>query len=78
MASVAEAIAGAGKGKFSTYFITISTGIGGSLFENGLIKNASSEIGHTLVPYKGEYYELEKNCEWPWNNQIITIKWTSP
>jgi len=60
MASVAEAIVGAGKGKFSTYFITISTGIGGSLFENGLIKNASSEIGHTLVPYKGEYYELEK------------------
>lgn len=60
MASVAEAIVGAGRNFFSTYFITISTGIGGSLFENGIIKNASSEIGHTLVPYQGEYYELEK------------------
>ncbi len=60
MASVAEAMVGAGKGQFSTYFITISTGIGGSLFENGTIKNASSEIGHMLVPYKGNFYELEK------------------
>lgn len=60
MASVAEAIVGAGSGLFSTYFITISTGIGGSLFENGIIKNASSEIGHMLVNYQGNYYELEK------------------
>jgi len=60
MASVAEAIVGAGKNTFSTYFITVSTGIGGALFENGVIKNASSEIGHTLVEYKGQYYELEK------------------
>jgi len=60
MASVAEAIVGAGKNTFSTYFITVSTGIGGSLFENGVIKNASSETGHTLVEYKGQYYELEK------------------
>lgn len=60
IAAVAEAIAGAGRSYNSTYFITISTGIGGCLFENGRIKNPSEEIGHTLVFYKDEYFELEK------------------
>lgn len=60
MASVAEGVVGGGKGKTSTYFITVSTGIGGALFENGKIKNPSLEIGHMLVDYKNEYYELEK------------------
>lgn len=60
MASVAEGVVGGGKGLKSTYFITISTGIGGSLFEEGKIKNPSREVGHMLVPYQNQYYELEK------------------
>lgn len=60
IAAVAEGYVGVGKDYKSTYFITISTGIGGCYFENGKIKNVSEEIGHTLVPYKGNYYELEK------------------
>lgn len=60
MAAVAEGVVGGGKGLFSTYFITVSTGIGGALFEDGKIKNPSLEIGHMLVNYQGNYYELEK------------------
>lgn len=60
MAAFAEAHAGAGKHFKSTYFVTISTGIGGCLVVNHEIKNPSGEIGHTLVPYDGSFYELEK------------------
>ena len=60
MASIAEGIVGSGMGLKSSYFITISTGIGGALFENGMIKNPSKEIGHMLVKYQDNYYELEK------------------
>ncbi|MDY0214225.1 MAG: ROK family protein [Bacilli bacterium] len=60
MAAFAEAYAGAGKAYKSTYFVTISTGIGGCLIDNHQIKNPSGEIGHTLVPYKDGFYELEK------------------
>lgn len=60
IAAYGEAVQGAGKGLLRTYFVTISTGIGGCLVEDGNIKNISEEIGHTLVPYKGEHYELEK------------------
>lgn len=59
VAAFGEALHGAGKGVPRTYFVTISTGIGGCLVEDGKIKNPSQEIGHTLVPYKGNYYELE-------------------
>lgn len=60
IAAVGEGFVGSGKGLKSTYFVTISTGIGGALFEDGKIKNPSKEIGHMLVNYKGGYYELEK------------------
>lgn len=60
MAAFAEAKLGVGKNINSTYFVTISTGIGGCLIENGVIKNPSGEIGHTLVKYQNHYYELEK------------------
>lgn len=60
MAAFAEAYAGAGKNYYSTYFVTISTGIGGCLVVGNTIKNPSVEIGHTLVEYKGQFYELEK------------------
>ena len=60
MAAFAEAALGAGKELKSTYFVTISTGIGGCLIVDRTIKNPSPEIGHTLVPYRGNFYELEK------------------
>lgn len=60
IAAFGEAMHGVGKGLPRTYFVTISTGIGGCLVEDGEIKNPSQEIGHTLFPYKGNHYELEK------------------
>lgn len=60
VAALAEAIAGAGKNLKSSYFVTISTGIGGALVVDKKLKKASYEIGHTLFPYRNEYYELEK------------------
>ena len=60
MAAFAEAYSGAGKKYASTYFVTISTGIGGCLVVGNTIKNPSVEIGHTIVEYKGQFYELEK------------------
>lgn len=60
MAAFAEAALGVGKDLNSTYFVTISTGIGGCLIVDKAIKNPSQEIGHTLVPYNGQFYELEK------------------
>lgn len=60
MAAVAEGYVGGGKGLTSTYFVTISTGIGGALFENGALKNTCKEIGHILIKYKDANYELEK------------------
>lgn len=60
VAALAEAIAGAGKNLTSSYFVTLSTGIGGALVVDKKLKKASYEIGHTLFPYRGEYYEFEK------------------
>lgn len=60
MAVLAESVIGAGKDYDSTYFITISTGLGGafSFHENNVI--SSAEIGHTLVKYGISYYEFEE------------------
>lgn len=60
IAGYAEAILGKGKGLNKTYFITISTGVGGAYIENEELKNICNEIGHTYFEYKNEYYELEK------------------
>lgn len=60
MAAFAEDYGGAGKHAKSTYFITISTGLGGCLIVDQEIKNVSREIGHTLIPYLGDFYEIEK------------------
>lgn len=60
MAAFAEDFAGVGKDAKSTYFVTISTGIGGCLVADNELKNVSREIGHTLIPYKNDFYELEK------------------
>lgn len=60
MAGLAEALTGVGQGKESTFFVTISTGLGGAYIEKGKIKQLDDEIGHHLVNYQGELYELEK------------------
>jgi len=60
MAAIAEANLGVGKGKRSTFFVTISTGLGGALVRDGSLAYSSDEIGHTLVFYKGKYHELEQ------------------
>ncbi|MDD2398227.1 MAG: ROK family protein [Bacilli bacterium] len=62
MAGLAEAMLGVGRSLKSTFFITISTGVGGAYIENGHIKQINDEIGHTLYNYKGRYYEFEKIC----------------
>lgn len=60
MAVLAESVIGAGKEYDSTYFITISTGLGGalSIHKNNVV--SSGEIGHTLVKYGSSCYEFEE------------------
>ncbi len=60
MAALCEANLGAGKRSKRTYFITISTGVGGALVVDHQLVNSSYEIGHTLFPYKGKYHEFER------------------
>lgn len=59
-AGLAEAISGNGKDYSSVFFVTISSGIGGSFFVNKKFVVSSTEIGHTLFKYQNGYYELER------------------
>lgn len=61
-AGLAEAVSGNGKDYSSVFFITISSGVGGSFFVNKEYTISSTEIGHTLIEYKGEYHEFERIC----------------
>lgn len=58
-ACLAEATLGKGKGFDRVFFVTISTGLGGSLCVNGVIQEYLTEVGHTLFPYKDSYQEFE-------------------
>lgn len=60
VAALGEGCIGAGKGYKSTFFITISTGVGGALVKDGKIVIPDDEIGHTNIKYKNKYYEFEK------------------
>ena len=60
MAAVAEGNLGFGKTLDSSYFITISTGIGAALIRQHQLVHSSEEVGHMLVPFAGGYEELEK------------------
>ena len=60
MAAIAEGNLGFGKTLKSSYFITISTGIGAAFIANHQLKHSSEEAGHMLVPFAGGYEELEK------------------
>lgn len=59
MAALAEGNLGFGKDFSSSYFMTISTGIGGAFIQNHRVGFASDEIGHTLVPHQNTFVELE-------------------
>lgn len=60
MAAIAEGNLGFGKPLNSSYFITISTGIGAAFVSNHQLKHSSEEAGHMLVPFAGGFEELEK------------------
>lgn len=60
MAAVAEGNLGYGKALESSYFITISTGIGAAFIANHELRHSSEEAGHMLVPLGNGFEELEK------------------
>lgn len=60
--ALAEASFGSTKDVKDSYFITISTGIGGCLIHDSNMVNLPFEIGHILVHYKNGYEEFEKLC----------------
>jgi glucokinase len=60
MAAIAEGNLGFGKSLKSSFFITISTGIGAAFIANHQLKHSSEEVGHMLVPFAGGFEELEK------------------
>lgn len=60
MAAVAEGNLGFGKDLESSYFITISTGIGAAFVANHELRHSSEEAGHMLVRLGNDYEELEK------------------
>ena len=59
MACLAEATLGKGRDYERVFFVTISTGLGGSLCVNGLVQDYVNEVGHTLFKYKDGYQEFE-------------------
>ena len=60
MAAVAEGNLGYGKHLESSYFMTISTGIGAAFIANHELRHSSEEAGHMLVPLGNQFEELEK------------------
>lgn len=59
MACLAEATLGKGKDEERVFFVTISTGLGGSLCVDGKIQDYLTEVGHTLFLYQNGYQEFE-------------------
>lgn len=59
VACLAEATLGKGKDYNRVFFVTISTGLGGSLCVDGVIQDYLTEVGHTLFKYKDGYQEFE-------------------
>ena len=62
VAGLAEAVAGAGRGRRAVFYITVGTGIGGGFVLDGRIYNGcrgASEIGHTRLPIDDRWPTLE-------------------
>lgn len=60
--ALAEASFGATKDARDSYFITISTGIGGCLVYDHNMVDLAFEIGHTSMYYDGKLIEFENKC----------------
>ena len=58
VACLAEACSPLGKKYSRVFFITISTGLGGSLCVDQEIQDYVTEVGHTLTKYKNKYVEF--------------------
>ena len=58
--ALAEATFGATKDVKDSFFVTISSGIGGCLIYNSEMIDLAFEIGHQLIKYGNGYEELEK------------------
>ena len=59
VACLAEAKLGAGKKYSRTFFITVSTGLGGALCIDSINQDYVTEVGHTALVYKGILTEYE-------------------
>lgn len=65
-----EALHGAASKVRTSYFITISSGIGGVLIYDNKMVDLPFEIGHNFIKYKNKFYELEKLCS---GNGIVNL-----
>ncbi len=68
--ALAEASFGAAKDARDSYFITISSGIGGCLIFNKKMIDLPFEIGHILIKYGQGYEEFERVCS---GNGIVKL-----
>lgn len=59
MAAIGEGNLGGGRGKKSSFYVTISTGLGGAFINDGRLKKVNNEIGHTLFPSDEGFVEME-------------------
>lgn len=58
--ALSEATYGASKDNNSSFFITLSSGIGGALVEQQKLINLNFEIGHMFVEYNNNTFEVEQ------------------
>lgn len=65
-----ESLHGSAANVRTSYFITISSGIGGVLIYDNKMVDLPFEIGHNFINYKNKFYELEKLCS---GNGIVNL-----
>ena len=58
--ALSEATFGAGKDYITSYFITISSGIGGCLVYDNKLIDLPFELGHHLISFNNKDYEIEE------------------
>lgn len=58
--ALSEAMFGIAKNYNTSYFITISSGIGGCLVYNNKLIDLPFELGHHIISYKNSNYEIEE------------------
>jgi len=65
-----EHLNGAAKGCKTSFFFTVSSGIGCGLVYNNKLVNLPLEGGHNYVSYQGRFWELEQLCS---GNGIVNL-----